>query len=127
MGQCTRYAVDENTLLNPIIFTEEAANKVAELIAEENNPNLKLRVYIEGGGCSGLQYGFKLDEHSQEEDQKTITKGVILLIDPRSFKYLSGATIDFLDDLEGERFTIQNPNAKNTCGCGSSFDVTEEN
>lgn len=126
MGQCTRYNADENISLQAVIFTENAANKVATLIQEEGNPELKLRAYIEGGGCSGLQYGFKLDEFNNEDDYSTITRGVSLLIDPQSFKYLSGATIDYVEDLEGERFTIDNPNAKKTCGCGTSFDIEEE-
>lgn len=126
MGQCTRYNADENISLQAVIFTENAANKVATLIQEEGNPELKLRAYIEGGGCSGLQYGFKLDEFNNEDDYSTITRGVSLLIDPQSFKYLSGATIDYVEDLEGERFTIDNPNAKKTCGCGISFDIEEE-
>ena|SRR5579872_3059619 len=123
MGQCTRYAADENATLEAVVFTANAASKVAALIEEEGNPELKLRAYIEGGGCSGLQYGFKLDDLKNEDDYSAITNGVSLLIDPRSFKYLSGAIIDYVEDLEGERFTIDNPNAKKTCGCGTSFDV----
>ncbi len=126
MGQCTRYAPDENASHEAVVFTENAANKVAALIAEEGNPELKLRAYIEGGGCSGLQYGFKLDELNNEDDYSTITNGVSLLIDPQSFKYLSGATIDYVENLEGESFTIDNPNAKKTCGCGTSFDIEDE-
>jgi iron-sulfur cluster insertion protein len=123
MGRCTRYASDESVVLQDVIFTENAADKVAKLIEEEGNPTLKLRAYIEGGGCSGLQYGFKLDEFKNEDDYSTTTNGISLLIDPQSFKYLSGATIDYVENLEGESFTIDNPNAKKTCGCGTSFDI----
>jgi len=127
MGQCTRYTTDENRVLLSVIFTENAAGKVAELIEEEGNPELKLRAYIEGGGCAGLQYGFRFDEFKNENDHIAVTNGITLLIDPQSFKYLSGSTIDYVEDLEGERFTIDNPNAKKTCGCGTSFDIEEEN
>ena len=127
MGQCTRYTADENSSIAAVIFTENAASKVAALIEEEGNPNLKLRAYIEGGGCAGLQYGFRFDEIKNEDDHSAVTNGITLLIDPQSFKYLSGATIDYIEDLEGERFTIDNPNAKKTCGCGTSFDIEEEN
>lgn len=124
MSNCTRYtATLGNAEAVPVIFTENAANKVAELIKEENNARLKLRVYIEGGGCSGLQYGFTFDENTREDDKTTVTNHVTLLIDAQSFQYLSGATIDYIEDLEGERFTIDNPNVNKTCGCGSSFDV----
>lgn len=116
---------------DPLIFTDAAAAKVAELIAEENNPNLKLRAFVTGGGCSGFQYGFTFDEtindddtviekhvSLQEDDEKMLVK---LLIDPMSFQYLVGATIDYKEDLSGAQFVIKNPNAKTTCGCGSSF------
>lgn len=106
-----------------INFTDNAASKVAALIEEEGNPELKLRVYITGGGCSGFQYGFTFDEATNEGDQAIEKMGVTLLIDPMSFQYLSGADIDFIEDLQGERFVIRNPNAKTTCGCGSSFSV----
>jgi len=124
---CTKFAINEdNANLAPVIFTENAAKKAAEIIEEENNPNLKLRVYIEGGGCAGLQYGFSLDENTREDDEFTVTNGITLLIDTKSFKKLAGSTIDYVSDLEGERFTIQNPNATKTCGCGTSFDIAEE-
>jgi iron-sulfur cluster insertion protein len=107
----------------PMVFSDSAASKVKELITEENNPNLKLRVYVSGGGCSGFQYGFTFDENANEGDTTVTNSGVELLIDPMSFQYLVGAEIDYVDDLEGARFVIRNPNASTTCGCGSSFSV----
>lgn len=107
----------------PVNFTDNAANKVKNLLAEENNPNLKLRVYITGGGCSGFQYGFTFDESTNEDDTSVEKEGVTLLIDSMSFQYLAGAKIDYLEDLSGARFVIENPNATSTCGCGSSFSV----
>ncbi len=104
-------------------FTDNAALKVKSLIAEENNPNLKLRVYITGGGCSGFQYGFTFDETINDDDTQIKNQDVSLLIDPMSFQYLVGAEIDYKSDLNGEQFIIRNPNAKTTCGCGSSFSV----
>ena len=106
-----------------LVFTDSAAAKVAELIAEEANPNLKLRVFISGGGCSGFQYGFTFDETREEGDTQVENAGVTLLVDPMSIQYLAGAEIDYKDDLEGARFVIRNPNAVTTCGCGSSFSV----
>lgn len=108
-----------------LVFTDSAANKVAELIVEEDNPNLKLRVYISGGGCSGFQYGFTFDETISDDDFVIEKNKVKLLIDAMSYQYLSGAEIDYREDLEGARFIIRNPNAKTTCGCGSSFSVEE--
>jgi len=108
---------------DPVIFTDSAASKVDALIQEENNPNLKLRVFIAGGGCSGFQYGFTFDETLQEGDAQVENQGVTLLIDPMSIQYLMGAEIDYKEDLEGSRFIIRNPNAASTCGCGSSFSV----
>lgn len=105
----------------PLEFTANAANKVLELIEEEENENLKLRVYVQGGGCSGFQYGFTFDEEQQEDDTAVDRDGVRLLVDPMSFQYLIGAKIDYKDDMEGARFIINNPNASTTCGCGSSF------
>jgi iron-sulfur cluster insertion protein len=107
----------------PIIFTDAAAGKVAELVAEEGNPDLKLRVFVQGGGCSGFQYGFTFDEITNEDDTKMEKNGVTLLIDAMSLQYLVGAEIDYKDDLEGAQFVIRNPNATTTCGCGSSFSV----
>ena len=106
-----------------VIFTDAAANKVSELIAEEDNSNLKLRVFISGGGCSGFQYGFTFDEDIEEGDSQVENQGVTLLIDPMSVQYLMGAEIDYKEDLQGAQFIIRNPNAQTTCGCGSSFTV----
>ena len=106
-----------------LIFSNSAALKVKELIEEEKNEALKLRVYITGGGCSGFQYGFTFDENMEEGDTAVENEGVQLLVDPMSFQYLMGAEIDYQDDLEGARFIIRNPNAQTTCGCGSSFNV----
>jgi iron-sulfur cluster insertion protein len=106
-----------------LVFTDAAASKVAELIAEEANPNLKLRVFISGGGCSGFQYGFTFDESLEDGDTRIDNQGVALLVDPMSIQYLAGAEIDYKDDLEGARFVIRNPNAQTTCGCGSSFSI----
>ncbi|MGY3041441.1 iron-sulfur cluster insertion protein [Rhodanobacter sp. TND4EL1] len=105
----------------PLIFTAAAAHKVHELIAEEGNPALKLRVYISGGGCSGFQYGFTFDEAQAEDDLAVERDGVTLLCDPLSLQYLGGAQIDYAENLSGAQFVISNPNAKTTCGCGSSF------
>ncbi len=115
----------------PLIFTANAARKVWELILEEGNFNLKLRAYVTGGGCSGFQYGFTFDEVVNEDDTvvtNTVTTEednsehiVQLLVDPMSFQYLAGAEIDYKEDIEGSQFIIRNPNAKTTCGCGSSF------
>lgn len=106
-----------------LIFTDAAAAKVLQLIEEEDNFDLKLRVYVSGGGCSGFQYGFTFDESVEEGDTQIKNAGVTLLVDPMSFQYLMGAEIDFQDDLEGARFIIRNPMAATTCGCGSSFSV----
>jgi iron-sulfur cluster insertion protein len=107
----------------PLFFTEAAAGKVRELIAEEGNPELKLRVYISGGGCSGFQYGFTFDEARAEDDLAVDRNGVTLLVDPLSLQYLTGAEVDYSESLTGAQFVIRNPNAKTTCGCGSSFTV----
>ena len=107
----------------PLIFTDSAASKVAELVAEEGNPDLKLRVFVQGGGCSGFQYGFTFDEVTNEDDTALEKNGVTLLIDPMSYQYLVGAEIDYSEGLEGAQFVIKNPNATSTCGCGSSFSV----
>ncbi|MDO8960155.1 MAG: iron-sulfur cluster insertion protein ErpA [Rhodocyclaceae bacterium] len=105
----------------PLLFTDNAANKVKELIAEEGNPELKLRVFVTGGGCSGFQYGFTFDEVANEDDTVMLKNDVTLLIDPMSFQYLVGAEIDYSEGLQGSQFVIKNPNATSTCGCGSSF------
>lgn len=107
----------------PLVFTDSAAQKVHELIQEEGNPELKLRVFVQGGGCSGFQYGFTFDEVTNEDDTIMEKNGVALLIDAMSYQYLVGAEIDYKDDLNGAQFVIKNPNASTTCGCGSSFSV----
>ena len=106
-----------------VLFTTRAAHKVKELIAEEGNAELSLRVYISGGGCSGFQYGFSFEEQPAEDDEAVLTDGVRLVVDPISLQYLIGAEVDYAQDLQGERFIIRNPNAKTTCGCGSSFSM----
>jgi iron-sulfur cluster insertion protein len=116
-------SVAEAELESPLVFTSAAAAKVADLIAEEGNPDLMLRVYIQGGGCSGFQYGFTFDEHEKEGDTRVVTDDVTLLIDPMSLQYLTGAEIDYSEGLQGAQFVIRNPNATTTCGCGSSFGV----
>lgn len=106
---------------DPLVFTDSAANKVRQLIEEEGNPDLKLRVFVTGGGCSGFQYGFTFDETVNEDDTSMQKGGVTLLIDPMSLQYLVGAEIDYQEGIEGAQFVIRNPNATSTCGCGSSF------
>lgn len=105
----------------PLSMTASAAAKVASLIAEEANPELKLRVYISGGGCSGFQYGFSFDELAEDDDLSVQRDGVTLIVDPLSLQYLMGAEVDYRESLQGSQFVIRNPNAKTTCGCGSSF------
>jgi iron-sulfur cluster insertion protein len=109
------------TMPAPLVFTDAAAAKVKQLIDEEGNNNLKLRVFVQGGGCSGFQYGFTFDEEVTDEDTRMDRGGVTLLIDPMSLQYLMGAEIDSKEDLQGAQFVIKNPNATTTCGCGSSF------
>jgi iron-sulfur cluster insertion protein len=113
-------AVQEEAAL---VFSNSAASKVKQLIEEEGNDNLKLRVFITGGGCSGFQYGFTFDENEQDGDTVVVNDGVTLLVDPMSYQYLVGAEIDYKEDLSGAQFVIRNPNATTTCGCGSSFSV----
>lgn len=108
---------------DPLIFTPAAAAKVRQLILEEANPALKLRVYITGGGCSGFQYGFTFDEKLDEGDVAVTRDEVTLVVDPLSFQYLEGAEVDYSESLQGARFVIRNPNAATTCGCGSSFGI----
>ena len=117
-GGMTEQAVASSDAL---VFTSAAAKKVSELIAEEGNPELMLRIYVQGGGCSGFQYGFTFDETVNEGDERVITDGVTLLIDPMSIQYLMGAEVDYSEGLQGSQFVIRNPNATTTCGCGSSF------
>lgn len=116
-------SVDLQAPPSPLIFTDSAAAKVKDLLAEEGNPELKLRVFVQGGGCSGFQYGFTFDEAVSDDDTVLDKDGVQLLVDPMSFQYLVGAEIDYKEDLEGAQFVIRNPNASTTCGCGSSFSV----
>jgi iron-sulfur cluster insertion protein len=113
----------ETAIPAPLIFTDSAAAKVKELVDEEGNPDLKLRVFVQGGGCSGFQYGFTFDEVANDDDTHMHKNGVTLLIDAMSLQYLAGAEIDYKDDLQGAQFVIKNPNASTTCGCGSSFSV----
>ncbi|MBT9432336.1 iron-sulfur cluster insertion protein ErpA [Candidatus Sodalis endolongispinus] len=107
----------------PLQFTDSAASKVKSLISDEENPNLKLRVYITGGGCSGFQYGFTFDDKVNEDDFTIEKQGVALVVDPMSLQYLVGGSVDYSEGLEGSRFIVTNPNAKTTCGCGSSFSI----
>lgn len=107
----------------PLQFTDAAATKVKNLIADEENPALKLRVYITGGGCSGFQYGFTFDDQMNDGDMTIEKQGVSLVVDPMSLQYLVGGSVDYTEGLEGSRFVVTNPNAKTTCGCGSSFSV----
>ncbi|WP_333796190.1 iron-sulfur cluster insertion protein ErpA [Rheinheimera sp.] len=107
----------------PIQFTDAAANKVLTLITDEENPELKLRVYVTGGGCSGFQYGFTFDEKVNDGDLTVEKNGVVMVVDPMSLQYLMGGTVDYTEGLQGSRFIVQNPNATTTCGCGSSFSV----
>ena len=106
-----------------LVFTDAAAAKVRDLINEEGNPNLKLRVFVQGGGCSGFQYGFTFDEDVADDDTIVERDGVSLVVDPMSFQYLVGAEVDYQEGLEGSRFVINNPNASTTCGCGQSFSI----
>ncbi len=105
----------------PLVFTDAAARKVGELIREEDNPDLMLRVFVSGGGCSGFQYGFTFDEKVEDGDSSVKNQGVTLIVDPMSVQYLMGAEIDYKEDLQGAQFVIRNPNAATTCGCGQSF------
>ena len=107
----------------PLDFTDSAVAKVRELLVEEGNSELKLRVFVQGGGCLGFQYGFTFDDAVNDDDTTIDKGGVQLLVDPMSFQYLVGAEIDYKDDLEGAQFVIRNPNASTTCGCGSSFTI----
>lgn len=108
---------------NPIGLSVSAAHKISQLVLEEMNPDLKFRVYIIGGGCSGFQYGFAFEEDMTEGDVVMEQHGVKMMVDPMSFPYLMGSTVDYLEDLQGSRFVVANPNAKTTCGCGSSFSI----
>ena len=107
----------------PLIFTDSAAAKVAELVAEEGNPDLKLRVFVQGGGCSGFQYGFSFDEAVNDDDTVVSNAGASLLVDPLSIQYLTGSRVDYQEGLQGSRFVVENPLATTTCGCGMSFSI----
>jgi iron-sulfur cluster insertion protein len=113
--------LQDELMMSELVFTDAAARKVGDLIAAESNPKLMLRVYVQGGGCSGLQYGFEFDETLQDGDICVENQGVRLLVDPMSVQYLMGAEIDYREGLDGAQFVIRNPNATTTCGCGSSF------
>jgi len=115
--------IEVQLAVSPIKVTDNAAEKVKKLLKEENNPDLKLRVFVTGGGCSGFQYGFKFDDEVKDGDTNIVKNGVAVVVDPMSFQYISGSEVDFIDDLEGARFVINNPNAASTCGCGASFSV----
>lgn len=106
-----------------ITLTESAVRKIADILAEENNPAVKLRTFVQGGGCSGFSYGFTLDEEQNEDDFTIEENGIVVLVDSMSMQYLQGATIDYKEELMGSNFVISNPNATTTCGCGSSFAV----
>jgi iron-sulfur cluster insertion protein len=106
-----------------ISLTDNAADKVRSLIIEEGNAQLKLRVFVTGGGCSGFQYGFSFDEDVNEDDTLINNKGANLIVDPLSFQYLAGSKVDYVENLEGSRFVVNNPLASTTCGCGSSFSI----
>jgi iron-sulfur cluster insertion protein len=109
-----------------INITESARTKIEELLQEENNPNLFLRTFVQGGGCSGFSYGFTFDENQTDDDFQIEIGTVKLLIDAMSMQYLNGAEVDYKDDLSGQQFVIRNPNAETTCGCGSSFNVADD-
>lgn len=108
---------------NNMVLSDSAANKIRELVLEEQNPDLKLRVYIIGGGCSGFQYGFAFEEETEVGDFLIENDGVSMMVDPMSYPYLMGSVVNYKEDLQGSRFVIENPNAKTTCGCGSSFSI----
>ncbi|OEY66528.1 iron-sulfur cluster insertion protein ErpA [Marinobacter sp. X15-166B] len=107
----------------PLFFSDNAVAKVRALVEEEENPALKLRVFVTGGGCSGFQYGFSFEDHQEEDDTAIEKAGMTLLVDPMSYQYLIGATIDYQEGLQGSQFVVQNPNASSTCGCGASFTI----
>jgi iron-sulfur cluster insertion protein len=119
----SRWLNHNNENLQMITITESALEKIQGILAEENNPKVKLRTFVQGGGCSGFSYGFTLDEEQTEDDFVIDNKGTVVLIDSMSMQYLQGATIDYTEELMGSSFTIKNPNAQTTCGCGSSFSV----
>lgn len=109
--------------ITPLFLSDSAVSKVRELVEEEGNQDLKLRVFVTGGGCSGFQYGFSFDEAQDEKDAVIEKDGISPLVDPMSYQYLVGATVDYQEGLQGSQFVVQNPNASSTCGCGSSFTI----
>ncbi|GAA3558988.1 iron-sulfur cluster insertion protein ErpA [Marinobacter xestospongiae] len=116
-------SVVQEQMPTPLFFSDNAVAKVRELVEEEENSDLKLRVFVTGGGCSGFQYGFSFDENQEEDDTVIERGGMVLLVDPMSYQYLVGATVDYQEGLQGSQFVVQNPNASSTCGCGSSFSI----
>jgi iron-sulfur cluster insertion protein len=116
-------SIVETHMPSPLVFTDAAANKVKQLVEEEENPGLKLRVYVTGGGCSGFQYGFTFDEDQADDDTVVMNQGVNLVVDAMSYQYLVGSTVDYTEGLKGAQFSVTNPNAETTCGCGSSFSI----
>ncbi|MDY6797150.1 MAG: iron-sulfur cluster insertion protein ErpA [Pseudomonadota bacterium] len=116
-------SVVEQQVPTPLFFSDSAVAKVRELVEDEANPDLKLRVFVTGGGCSGFQYGFSFEEEQDEEDTVVEKGGMKLLVDPMSYQYLVGATIEYEEGLQGSQFVVRNPNASSTCGCGSSFSI----
>jgi iron-sulfur cluster insertion protein len=116
-------SVVQQQATTPLFFSDSAVSKVRELVEEEGNEHLKLRVFVTGGGCSGFQYGFSFDEAQDDEDAVIERDGISLLVDPMSYQYLVGATVDYQEGLQGSQFVVQNPNASSTCGCGSSFTI----
>lgn len=116
-------SVVEQQMATPLFLSDSAVAKVRELVEEEDNPQLKLRVFVTGGGCSGFQYGFSFDDNQDEEDTAIEKDGVTLLVDPMSYQYLVGATVEYTEGLQGSQFVVSNPNASSTCGCGSSFSI----
>ncbi len=116
-------SVVQEQIAVPLFFSDSAVAKVKELVEDEGNPDLRLRVFVTGGGCSGFQYGFSFDDDQQDDDTVIERDGATLLVDSMSYQYLIGATIDYQEGLQGSQFVVQNPNAASTCGCGSSFSI----
>jgi iron-sulfur cluster insertion protein len=123
LGQGVFAMGEEKSTNVELCFSDKAAHKVRALVLEEENDDLMLRVFVTGGGCSGFEYGFTFDEEVEEDDTEVVNNGVSLLVDSLSYQYLTGSVIDYLEDLQGSRFVVSNPNAINTCGCGNSFSI----
>ena len=123
LGQGVFAMGEEKSTNFELCFSDKAAQKVRALVLEEENDDLMLRVFVTGGGCSGFEYGFTFDEEVEEDDTEVVNNGVSLLVDSLSYQYLTGSVIDYLEDLQGSRFVVSNPNAINTCGCGNSFSI----